>query len=64
MQAAEKVGGSFKLVSLIQRRLREIVKSGTKPAGYDIDKLQDLILDEILEGSLQLELEEKKEKAT
>ena len=61
-QAAAKVGGYFKLVALIQRRTREIVKSGEKPTGFDANKLPSIILDDILEGTVYVENEGGEEK--
>jgi hypothetical protein len=61
-KAMEKMGSRFKLIALMQKRIREIVKSGEKQSGYDINKLHDGVLDEIMAGTLTLEMHEKKEK--
>ena len=58
----EKMGSRFKLIALMQKRMREIVKSGEKPSGYDINNLHDGVLDEIMAGTLTLEVKDKKEK--
>lgn len=61
-QAAAKVGGHFKLISLIQRRSREIIKSAEKPPDFDAHKVPETVLNEILDGTLIIEEPKTKEK--
>lgn len=61
-QAAAKVGGLFKLISIIQRRSREIIKSGEKKPDFNAHKVPEIVLDEILDGSLIIEEPKTKEK--
>lgn len=49
-KAREKVGGLFKLTTLVQKRIREVIKSGLlkEKDSTIVDKLMDKILDEII----------------
>lgn len=54
----EKVGGRFKLASLIQRRWRQLMQ-GARPM-VEVEGLTDLevVIQEILEGKIELEVSE------
>lgn len=53
-QAIEKVGGRFRLSVLMQRRARELTKGAPKLIdGSELDLL-DTVLEEILQGKIQL----------
>ena len=61
-EAAIKVGGRFKFIVLLQKRIRELYKKGLKPTLYDITNLEGLLVDEILADKIQFEAAEEKEK--
>lgn len=58
-KARGKVGGYFKLTVLIEKRIRELIKSGViKEKGLaGSDSLINKILDEILEGQIYIAAE-------
>ena len=51
----EKVGGKFKLVALVQKRMRELLLSGESMARGSSTKLLNTIMQEIWEGKIDLE---------
>lgn len=53
-ELAEKAGGRFKLAVLVQKRIREIIKSGTPVHEKDNKHLINLVLQEIKEGKIEL----------
>lgn len=59
-EAVQKVGGRFKFVVLLQRRIRELYKKGLKP--NNITEMEELLMDEILQGKVQFDLPEEKKK--
>lgn len=48
-QAEKKLGGRFKVVALLQKRIKELLNSGMKP---NAETLADKIIDEINEGEI------------
>lgn len=56
-KARKKVGGAFKLTALIQKRIRELSKSGLMKEKNlsGTDTLIDKILDEVLEEQIYFE---------
>lgn len=63
-KAKQKVGGKFKLITLIQKRMRELIKSGLTKGkdSFEFGNLTDKILDEILEGQIYFEEPDKAKK--
>jgi DNA-directed RNA polymerase subunit K/omega len=55
---AETVGGRFKLASLIQRRLQEIVQTAPHVLHQSSESPIRLVLKEIEEGKIELEPDE------
>ncbi len=54
-----KVGGRFKLTTLIQKRLDELRRGAVKLVETDSTDLLEVVAQEIAEGKISLELEAK-----
>ena len=60
-ELAEKVGGRFKLATLLQKQARDYYAGGRAfmPSVKNLDELFNYILDEIEQGKITLELPEE-----
>jgi hypothetical protein len=60
-QLSKRVGGRFKLTTLVQKQARDYVRGGGAfmPKVRNLDELFRYILDEIAEGKIELELPEE-----
>ncbi|MCU0724900.1 MAG: DNA-directed RNA polymerase subunit omega [Planctomycetes bacterium] len=57
---AEQVGGRFKLASLIQRRLQEIIRTAPHAIHQAEESPIRMVIREIEEGKIELEPDEEK----
>jgi len=63
-ELAERVGGYFRLTSLVQKRLREAVRGSSAFApSQNTNTLFELTLDEVEQGSIEIALPEEAEAA-
>ena len=55
-ELSEKVGGRFRLTTLVQKQMRDYLRAGRTfmPNVKNVDELFDYILDEIEDGKIQL----------
>ncbi len=59
-ELSQKVGGRFKLASLIQRRLQEIIRTAPHVVHATSESPIRLVIREIEEGKIELEADEDK----
>lgn len=58
-EMAEKVGGRFKLASLIQKRLQEVIRTAPHMVHQSSESPIRMVLREIAEGKIELEPDEE-----
>lgn len=62
-EAVKKIGGRFKTLAILHKRLRELIESGVIKERSSLgsnESLEDKILDEIIKGEIYIEENEKK----
>lgn len=55
-EASKKVGGYYKLVVLLQKRVKELVKGTAPLIEAKIDDPLEIALEEVIQGKLQLDI--------
>lgn len=62
-EAEKKVGGKFKLSTLMQKRLVELMRGSPKLVNSGITNPHEIVVEEILQGKIELGEPQPEEKA-
>lgn len=61
-ELVKKVGGKFRLVTLVQRRIRELQRGAKPLVDIKSDELKEIVYHEIMEDKIDIELSDSESK--